>query len=72
MVDIMAQFSDALSTVLLLTQRIGYLAASQSFHEGTDVLMLTTNMIRKVAHSTFTTQIFTMNIVNTSGYFSLP
>jgi len=30
-------------------QRIGYLAASQSFHEGTDVLMLTTNMIRKVA-----------------------
>ena len=29
-------------------QRIGYLAASQSFHDGTDVLMLTTNMIRKV------------------------
>lgn len=28
-------------------KRIGYLAASQSFHEGTDVLMLTTNMIRK-------------------------
>jgi len=34
-----------------LRQRIGYLAASQSFHEGTDVLMLTTNMIRKVTHS---------------------
>ncbi|GFR79940.1 AP-3 complex subunit delta-1, partial [Elysia marginata] len=29
------------------TERIGYLAASQSFHEETDVLMLTTNMIRK-------------------------
>lgn len=29
-------------------QRIGYLAAAQSFHDGTDVLMLTTNMIRKV------------------------
>uniref|UniRef100_A0A2K6JXW5 AP-3 complex subunit delta-1 n=1 Tax=Rhinopithecus bieti TaxID=61621 RepID=A0A2K6JXW5_RHIBE len=27
--------------------RIGYLAASQSFHEGTDVIMLTTNQIRK-------------------------
>jgi hypothetical protein len=29
-------------------QRIGYLAASQSFHQGTDVLMLTTNMLKKV------------------------
>eukprot|EP00058_Branchiostoma_floridae_P018373 XP_002603862.1 hypothetical protein BRAFLDRAFT_276908 [Branchiostoma floridae] len=28
-------------------KRIGYLAASQSFHEETEVLMLTTNMIRK-------------------------
>ena len=28
-------------------QRTGYLAASQSFHEGLDVVMLTTNMIRK-------------------------
>ncbi|XP_078354382.1 AP-3 complex subunit delta-1-like [Oculina patagonica] len=27
--------------------RIGYLAASQSFHEDLDILMLTTNMIRK-------------------------
>jgi AP-3 complex subunit delta len=26
---------------------MGYLAASQTFHESTDVLMLTTNMIRK-------------------------
>lgn len=32
----------------LLLQRVGYLAASQCFHDGTDVLMLTTNMIRKV------------------------
>ena len=30
-------------------QRIGYLAASQSFHEELDILMLTTNMIRKVS-----------------------
>ncbi|GMR37257.1 hypothetical protein PMAYCL1PPCAC_07452, partial [Pristionchus mayeri] len=28
-------------------KRIGYLAAAQSFHESTDVLMLTTNLIRK-------------------------
>lgn len=29
-------------------KRIGYLAASQCFNENTDVLMLTTNMIKKV------------------------
>ena len=34
--------------LFMFIQRIGYLAASQCFHEGTDVLMLTTNMIRKV------------------------
>lgn len=28
-------------------QRVGYLAATQCFHEGVDVVMLTTNMIRK-------------------------
>ena len=28
-------------------KRVGYLAASQSFHQDTEVLMLTTNMIRK-------------------------
>lgn len=34
---------------LLAQQRIGYLAASQCFHESTDVIMLTTNQIRKVS-----------------------
>lgn len=29
-------------------KRIGFLAASQSFHDSTDVLMLTTNMLKKV------------------------
>lgn len=38
-------------TPLLHSQRIGYLAASQCFHEGTDVIMLTTNQIRKVGAS---------------------
>jgi len=32
---------------LCCLQRIGYLAATQSFHDDTDVIMLTTNMIRK-------------------------
>ncbi|TKC43680.1 hypothetical protein EI555_003762 [Monodon monoceros] len=35
------------NAVCKLTYRIGYLAASQCFHEGTDVIMLTTNQIRK-------------------------
>lgn len=33
----------------MFLQRIGYLAASQCFHESTDVIMLTTNQIRKVS-----------------------
>lgn len=37
----------AMTTPLPPLQRIGYLAATQSFHEGLDVVMLTTNMIRK-------------------------
>ncbi|GMT16862.1 hypothetical protein PFISCL1PPCAC_8159, partial [Pristionchus fissidentatus] len=32
-------------------KRIGYLAAAQTFHESTDVLMLTTNLIRKDLNS---------------------
>ncbi|XP_033106774.1 AP-3 complex subunit delta-1-like isoform X2 [Anneissia japonica] len=38
---------EVMSSPKFTFKRIGYLAASQSFHEGTDVLMLTTNMIRK-------------------------
>ena len=40
---------EVMSSSKFTFKRIGYLAASQSFHEGTDVLMLTTNMIRKVS-----------------------
>lgn len=40
---------------LLTLQRVGYLAASQCFHEGTDVIMLTTNQIRKVGPAAFLT-----------------
>ena len=32
---------------IFCVQRIGYLAATQTFHDDTDVIMLTTNMIRK-------------------------
>ncbi|XP_022087832.1 AP-3 complex subunit delta-1-like isoform X2 [Acanthaster planci] len=38
---------EVMSSSKFTFKRIGYLAASQCFHEGTDVLMLTTNMIRK-------------------------
>ncbi|KAF2077188.1 hypothetical protein CYY_001509 [Polysphondylium violaceum] len=38
---------EVMSTTKFTSKRIGYLAASQSFHEGTDVIMLATNQIRK-------------------------
>uniref|UniRef100_A0A8C4QXJ2 Clathrin/coatomer adaptor adaptin-like N-terminal domain-containing protein n=1 Tax=Eptatretus burgeri TaxID=7764 RepID=A0A8C4QXJ2_EPTBU len=39
---------EVMSSPKFAHKRTGYLAAAQSFHEGTDVLMLTTNLIRKV------------------------
>nr|XP_054764619.1 AP-3 complex subunit delta-1-like [Lytechinus pictus] len=42
---------EVMSSPKFTFKRIGYLAAAQSFHEGTDVLMLTTNMIRKDINS---------------------
>lgn len=42
---------EVMSSTKFTFKRVGYLAASQSFHEGTDVLMLTTNMIRKDLNS---------------------
>uniref|UniRef100_A0A8C2K2E4 AP-3 complex subunit delta-1 n=1 Tax=Cyprinus carpio TaxID=7962 RepID=A0A8C2K2E4_CYPCA len=38
---------EVMSSSKFTYKRIGYLAASQCFHEGTDVIMLTTNQIRK-------------------------
>ncbi|XP_058941253.2 AP-3 complex subunit delta-1 isoform X1 [Pocillopora verrucosa] len=38
---------EVMSSSKFTYKRIGYLAASQSFHEDLDILMLTTNMIRK-------------------------
>ncbi|XP_078318688.1 AP-3 complex subunit delta-1-like isoform X1 [Crassostrea virginica] len=38
---------EVMSSTKFTFKRIGYLAAAQSFHDSTDVLMLTTNMIRK-------------------------
>lgn len=38
---------EVMSSNKFTSKRVGYLAASQSFHPGTDLLMLTTNMIRK-------------------------
>lgn len=42
---------EVMSSSKFTYKRIGYLAASQCFHEGTDVLMLTTNMVRKDVNS---------------------
>lgn len=38
---------EVMSSTKFTYKRAGYLAASQSFNDGTDVLMLTTNLIRK-------------------------
>lgn len=38
---------EVMSSTKFTEKRIGYLAASQSFHQDTEVLMLATNMIRK-------------------------
>jgi AP-3 complex subunit delta-1 len=38
---------EVMSSTKFTVKRTGYLAASQCFHEGLDVVMLTTNMIRK-------------------------
>lgn len=42
---------EVMSSTKFTHKRIGYLAASQCFHEKMDVMMLTTNMIRKDLHS---------------------
>ncbi|EZA48333.1 AP-3 complex subunit delta-1 [Ooceraea biroi] len=42
---------EVMSSAKFTYKRIGYLAASQSFHEHTELLMLTTNMIRKDLNS---------------------
>lgn len=39
---------EVMSSPKLLHKRTGYLAAAQSFQQDTDVLMLTTNLIKKV------------------------
>uniref|UniRef100_A0A0N5ATS8 AP-3 complex subunit delta n=1 Tax=Syphacia muris TaxID=451379 RepID=A0A0N5ATS8_9BILA len=42
---------EVMASTKFTEKRIGYLAASQCFHDNTDVLMLATNMIRKDLHS---------------------
>eukprot|EP01096_Ripella_sp_DP13-Kostka_P016455 TRINITY_DN801_c0_g1_i1.p1 TRINITY_DN801_c0_g1~~TRINITY_DN801_c0_g1_i1.p1 ORF type:complete len:1173 (-),score=657.80 TRINITY_DN801_c0_g1_i1:49-3567(-) len=38
---------EVMSQTSFTAKRIGYLAASQTFHDGTDVIMLTTNLIKR-------------------------
>ena len=39
---------EVMSSPKLHIKSLGYLAAAQSFHQDTDVLMLTTNLLKKV------------------------
>lgn len=44
---------EVMSSPKVHLKSIGYLAASQSFEQDTDVLMLTTNLLKKVCLSTY-------------------
>uniref|UniRef100_A0A667YQ13 Adaptor related protein complex 3 subunit delta 1 n=1 Tax=Myripristis murdjan TaxID=586833 RepID=A0A667YQ13_9TELE len=48
---------EVMSSSKFTYKRIGYLAASQCFHESTDVIMLTTNQIRKVRDGSWLCQL---------------
>lgn len=41
---------EVMSSSRLHLKSVGYLAAVQSFNQDTDVLMLTTNLLKKVKH----------------------
>lgn len=60
-----------LSFFLFDQQRIGYLAASQCFHESTDVIMLTTNQIRKVIHFSSPSLLF-KSFISLATFFLSP
>lgn len=55
---------EVMSSTKFSHKRIGYLAASQCFHENTEVMMLTTNMIRKVkfTHTLFFSLLLKLSI----------
>ena len=42
---------EVMSSPKIHLKTIGYLAATQSFNQDTDVLMLTTNLLKKVRHT---------------------
>lgn len=42
---------EVMSSTKTHLKSVGYLAAAQSFNEDTDVLMLTTNLLKKVSSS---------------------
>lgn len=41
---------EVMSSPKIHLKTVGYLAATQSFNQDTDVLMLTTNLLKKVCH----------------------
>jgi len=44
---------EVMSSPKVHLKSVGYLAAAQSFEQDTDVLMLTTNLLKKVGHFSF-------------------
>lgn len=64
------QVIEVMSSTKFTHKRIGYLAASQSFSEGTDVLMLATQLIRKVRslHAFTTTPTFLQDITSSNQW----
>lgn len=56
---------EAMSSARLHLKSVGYLAAVQSFNQDTDVLMLTTNLLKKVRHIPNILQLHLKDLVRT-------
>lgn len=49
---------EVMSSAKLHLKSVGYLAAVQSFNQDTDVLMLTTNLLKKVRYNAHISQLY--------------
>lgn len=49
---------EVMSSAKIHLKSVGYLAAAQSFNQDTDVLMLTTNLLKKARRRTFEVCVF--------------
>lgn len=55
---------EVMSSPKVHLKSIGYLAAAQSFEQDTDVLMLTTNLLKKVCciHQSYSTSVYSLGL----------